>query len=369
MPKHLLCADDSQTMQQVVTITFAQSEYQVHLAKSAEEALALARQVRPDLVLADAIMPGKTGYDLCLALKSDPNTASAPVVIMCGNSAPYDEGRAKAVGVDGHVIKPWDTQVLLDKVHELVTQTASRGVARPMGMAAPSPEARPPTAQVERARPHLGDGQPLSRPPAGLPRPPLIRGVPAVGQRSGPGPASLGQPVAPALRPGPAVDARPQAPPVASVPAAFAAATRPAVPPRSPTIMGMPAVAMPPAGVAPTAPLRTQMPVAPAPAPAVTAMPASAAAQTAAPMRAPAATLPPQPAASIKPAVAEVARAVVPALSAAVVPAKTQETRGPEHEAIARLSREIIERIAWEVVPELAEVMIKQHLDKLAAKR
>ena len=43
--------------------------------------------------------------------------------------------------------------------------------------------------------------------------------------------------------------------------------------------------------------------------------------------------------------------------------------RGPEYEAIAKLSREIIEQVVWEVVPELAEVMIREHIERLAAKR
>src|SRR5262249_62182399 len=100
MPKHILCADDSVTMQKVVAITFAHTEYQVIAAKSADEALALARQTKPDLVLADALMPGRTGYELCQALKTDPVLRGIPVVIVCGNSQAYDEARGKQGGAD-----------------------------------------------------------------------------------------------------------------------------------------------------------------------------------------------------------------------------------------------------------------------------
>jgi hypothetical protein len=63
-----------------------------------------------------------------------------------------------------------------------------------------------------------------------------------------------------------------------------------------------------------------------------------------------------------------------PAISAAVaaVAERAQEeisTRGPEYDAIAKLSREVIERIAWEVVPELAEVIIREQLDRLVKER
>src|SRR5688572_7738748 len=131
MPKHILCADDSVTMQKVVAITFAHTDYQVTSARSADEALALARQSRPDLVLADAVMPGKTGYDLCQLVKSDPALRSVPVVILCGNSAAFDEARGKQVGADAAMIKPWDTQTFVDKINELVNRVASQGVAQP----------------------------------------------------------------------------------------------------------------------------------------------------------------------------------------------------------------------------------------------
>src|SRR5688572_25168749 len=169
MPKHLLCADDSQTMLKVVAITFAQTEYTVHAARSADEALTIAKQTKPDLVLADAVMPGKTGYDLCLALKSDADLKSVPVVILCGNSQAYDEARGKAVGADGHLPKPWDTQAMLDKVNELMGRVASSGVSAPVGgaaaLAAATAAAPPP--------PPVSAGPPPTPPPPpkGMPTP------------------------------------------------------------------------------------------------------------------------------------------------------------------------------------------------------
>src|SRR5678815_4200378 len=130
MSKVILCADDSATMQTVGDITFRATDYTYVGARSADEALDKARSQRPTLVLADSVMPGKTGYDLCQALKSDPATADVPVVILCGNSAPYDAARGAAVGADGSLTKPWDTQVMLDKVGEILEKVAQTGVAR-----------------------------------------------------------------------------------------------------------------------------------------------------------------------------------------------------------------------------------------------
>ena len=70
MSKIVLCVDDSATMQQVADITFRSTDFQYVGARSVDEALQKAKAQKPAIVLADAQMPGKTGYDLCQALKA-----------------------------------------------------------------------------------------------------------------------------------------------------------------------------------------------------------------------------------------------------------------------------------------------------------
>ena len=103
MSKIVLCVDDSVTMQQVADITFRGTEYQYVGARTVDEGVSKAKAQKPAVVLADAGMTGKNGYDLCLALKSDPSTADVPVVILVGNSAPYDAGKGAQVGVAAHI--------------------------------------------------------------------------------------------------------------------------------------------------------------------------------------------------------------------------------------------------------------------------
>src|SRR5688500_11853610 len=109
MPKQILLADDSATIGRMVEITFAREDYVVTTVRSGEEALGRARASRPDLVLLDAVMPGKSGYDVCAELRAAGLT-DVPVLILHGNFTPYDEARGKAVGADGDVVKPWETQ-------------------------------------------------------------------------------------------------------------------------------------------------------------------------------------------------------------------------------------------------------------------
>src|SRR5689334_9162881 len=130
--KIVLCVDDSATMQQVADITFRGTEFTYVGARSVDEALQKAKAQKPAVVLADAAMPGKTGYDLCLALKQDGATADVPVVILVGNGAPFDAAKGTQVGADANLPKPWDTQTMLEKVTEVVGKAAS-GVAKPGG--------------------------------------------------------------------------------------------------------------------------------------------------------------------------------------------------------------------------------------------
>ncbi|HEY6175098.1 MAG TPA: response regulator, partial [Kofleriaceae bacterium] len=132
MSKIVLCVDDSATMQQVADITFRGTEFTYIGARSFDEGLEKARSQKPTIVLADSHMPGnaKSGYDLCLALKSDAATSGIPVAILIGNAAPYDTMRGVQVGADANLPKPWDTQTMLEKVTEIVGKAAS-GVARP----------------------------------------------------------------------------------------------------------------------------------------------------------------------------------------------------------------------------------------------
>jgi CheY-like chemotaxis protein len=316
MSKTILCADDSATMQKVAEITFGGSDYKYVGAKSADEAVKVAKSERPALILADAIMPGKTGYDLCKAIKSDPDLASIPVLLMCGNSQAYDNARGEQCGADGHVVKPWDTQVLLDKVGETLSRIAAEGVAK-LGAGAVAAAAAAPAAA---ARPAAAAASKPAAPPAAAAKV-NVPSVPPAGN-SGKTPA----PRTPAPEP-----------------------------PRSATIMGMPTFTMPPGSGGKDMP------------PGVTPMSSQAAApssSTGTPAGAGAGRAP-----MIKGQPRRGLRLVpINEVAAQVASEAGLDPSGPEMQALLKLSREVVERIVWEVVPDLAEAIIKQNLDKLTAR-
>jgi CheY-like chemotaxis protein len=336
MSKTILCADDSKTMQQVAEITFRATDYEYVGATSADDALAKAKGNKPALILADAVMPGKTGYDLCQAVKNDPALAGVPVMMMCGNSQPYDDAKGAAVGCDGHVTKPWDTQVMIDKVEELLSK--SGGAAASTAAAAPAP-AKPAAPPAKPAAPK--PPAPPATPAAGAARTATIMGMPTI-QMPGGKPAIPG--VTPVTPPSQVAPATPKVPDVPKVP------TVPKVTPPAPA-----PVAKSPA----PAPTPAPKPAAPAPAP-VAAKPAAAPAGGSRPPMI-AATPTKKPSFPLR-NIQDLPRAMASAIAAGLDPT------GPEMQALLKISHEVVERIVWEVVPELAEIIIKENLDSLSKK-
>ena len=105
MAKRILIADDSLTIQKAFAMTFAGEGVTLLAARSADEGLTITRQARPELVIADGLMPGRSGYDLCAAIKSDPALRSVPVYILTSSQNPYDEARGRESGADGQLTK------------------------------------------------------------------------------------------------------------------------------------------------------------------------------------------------------------------------------------------------------------------------
>ena len=138
MGKRILIADDSVTIQKAFAMTLGAEDFTITAARSADEGLTLARQTRPDLVIADALMPGRSGYELCAALKADAALRAIPVYILSSTQQPYDEAKGQQVGADGTLLKPWDTAGMIEKVKDASARPASAAaMARPVAAAAP----------------------------------------------------------------------------------------------------------------------------------------------------------------------------------------------------------------------------------------
>ena len=160
MKKKLLLADDSVTIQKVVQITFSHDDYDLTVVDNGDIAYEKARSQRPDLILADVFMPGKNGYELCAAIKNDLSLATVPVLLLTGTFEPFDEAKARSVGADRWIAKPFESQALIACVEELLTLAAQApAVAPPLFIPMPTPTPAPVDA-VEFAPPDLSGDLP-----------------------------------------------------------------------------------------------------------------------------------------------------------------------------------------------------------------
>jgi CheY-like chemotaxis protein len=134
MPKKILLADDSITIQKVVELTFSDGDYEVTAVNNGAKAIQKLGEMRPDIVLSDIIMPEKNGYEVCEYVKSHPELRHLPVILLTGTFEPFDPDRAEKAGCDAVVTKPFESQSLIHKVEELIAQTqgsASESIAPP----------------------------------------------------------------------------------------------------------------------------------------------------------------------------------------------------------------------------------------------
>ena len=141
----ILLADDSLTIQKVVELTFSDAETRLMAVGSGDKAVQALDEFQPDIVLADVVMPGLTGYDVCEAVKQRPGGAFVPVVLLTGTFEPFDRARADRVGSDAIVTKPFDSHALQGLVRELVVKA---NAAREAAAAAPPPAPEPPPPPV-----------------------------------------------------------------------------------------------------------------------------------------------------------------------------------------------------------------------------
>ena len=118
--KKLLIADDELGIRRLVRMTLESDQYEIIEAADAEEALGMARAHRPELVLLDVMMPKGTGFDVCRALKQDPETKDITVVMLTARSQKSDAAEGEVAGADDYFTKPFSPVNLVRKVDQIL---------------------------------------------------------------------------------------------------------------------------------------------------------------------------------------------------------------------------------------------------------
>src|SRR5204862_1937642 len=127
VPYTLLLADDSVTIQRVIELTFADEDIKVIAVSDGDQAIAQLDAAPPDIVLADIGMPGRNGYEVAEYIKQSPRLAHIPVVLLTGAFEPIDQVRAAEVGCDGVLAQPFEPQLVISRVTELLLGQGRQG--------------------------------------------------------------------------------------------------------------------------------------------------------------------------------------------------------------------------------------------------
>jgi CheY-like chemotaxis protein len=371
MSRKILLADDSITIQKVVELTFSEGDFDVTSVGNGDLALRKARELKPDIALLDVIMPEKNGYEVCQLLKQDPELKRMPVLLLTGTFESFDHQRAEAAGADGYLTKPFESQMLISKVEELLASAPRRVTpleqagrmeiftegkvmnveapaqpqAPPEAAAAvpspPTPEPPPASAPVRES--WMGEPEPMEVSFPGPPSQPAPEAMAAFQEWSGSLPsAAARQPAAPQPPPaGVFADDEDSGPPSASPQASPASGSKPTFAREVPEPPAAGDASWGEAG-SPSAPDQYEQ-----------TFELQQGTETV--------SLAGPPTPDLQPGT----------LYAGAEPAAAPAALTPElidqiaRRVVERLSDQVIREVAWEVIPDLAELLIKQRISDL----
>ena len=129
MAKKILLADDSITIQKVISLTLASEDYDLVIVGDGEAAVQKAEEIKPDLIIADIAMPGKTGYEVSSFVKKHPSLKEIPVLLLAGTFEMIDPKRMEVSGADDHIVKPFESEDLIKRISALLSRPAKAAAA------------------------------------------------------------------------------------------------------------------------------------------------------------------------------------------------------------------------------------------------
>jgi CheY-like chemotaxis protein len=158
MASRILLADDSPHAQRMGERILREEGYEVVTVTDGETALLRLSDVDPDLLLADVLLPGRSGYELCRFVKQHPRYRHVGVILVAGLLEPVDEEEARLSGSDGVLKKPFEASAMLASVRPLLS--AARAARHLISEVAAIQAAGSEAAEAPAAPPPAAAGEP-----------------------------------------------------------------------------------------------------------------------------------------------------------------------------------------------------------------
>lgn len=118
----ILIAEDERDIRELITFTLRYAGHEVHQATNGEEALNLAKEVVPELILMDVRMPKMTGYEACRHMKADDKLKNIPVVFLSAKGQETEIQTGLEVGATDYILKPFAPDQLIKRVSEILAK-------------------------------------------------------------------------------------------------------------------------------------------------------------------------------------------------------------------------------------------------------
>ena len=121
MANKILVVDDDPNIVLSLEFLMKQAGFQVRTASDGEAALTAVASEPPDLVLLDVMMPRKNGYEVCQAIRANPDWKEVRIIMLTAKGREVEREKGLALGADDYITKPFSTQEVVERVRELLT--------------------------------------------------------------------------------------------------------------------------------------------------------------------------------------------------------------------------------------------------------
>jgi two-component system, OmpR family, alkaline phosphatase synthesis response regulator PhoP len=125
--KKILIADDEPDILEIIQYNLKHEGYEVYTAKDGDDALTKAKQIKPDLIILDIMMPKKTGVEVCAILRTQPAFKDTLIIFLTALSDESSQIKGLDTGADDYINKPISTKVLISRVNALFRRISKPG--------------------------------------------------------------------------------------------------------------------------------------------------------------------------------------------------------------------------------------------------
>ena len=122
MPKHLLLIEDEPNIIEAISFILSRDGWSVRAHSDGTNAVETASRLKPDVIILDVMLPGKSGYDILREIREEPDIAGIPVLMLTARGQSRDRDMAERAGASRFMTKPFSNAEVLDAVRDLVAE-------------------------------------------------------------------------------------------------------------------------------------------------------------------------------------------------------------------------------------------------------